>query len=825
MLERYRTMKNSLFKRVVAAVATVPLALTQGLGVANAIDVADTTVTLDGSQSALTYIEPGKPATAQSDGYVQDKEAKTFEKVSNWNRRLSLILADIAAGDNKTGVLDLSSVYQTAIDKSGRFSTVTASLIEKISEVKYVVSDEGDITITASLADITPTFTAGGSNTIGGAMKDLAEKYGVEDLDVPDNFFQDVFIGGDLKIVVKSSSLATGTKAAAEISFTDMATGKTYNGVAVVDWALEKFDLLKETAKSACAEYASMGLDVADAEKQINDSVSFYVDKLELAKDYIAKAATANRKVKDYGTVSPLIAAVDTKLQESFGRKLPGTTAQAIMANSTVANLYADVLNQLNEKAGATSFDISAAEIGAFADSFYDVKAGVSGQKATFEAKFADAETEAAETYLEQTYAGVDVTKVYKQVNIEIDYSAAAVSGGSVQVDIKRVAEYDEVAVTTTSTTSTAVTTTTTTAAEPGQSTTTTSTAVNPGSETTTTSTVVNPGSETTTTSTVVNPGSETTTTSTAVNPGSETTTTSTVVNPGSETTTTSTVVNPGSETTTTSTAVDPAQTTTTTTAPSDPVTVTTEMAVVNFDLETNVAFYYSIDEAFSTDQIDTLKYRVDTEIITMDEDGNVINRERVQGGRSISISKAKLGFAKTPGEIYDEKIKDAEDKQFSHNIAIVATEDITAVNGTVIAKAGETLKTLEGEELTITAYVGVKGDADLNLKADSSDAATILVWYAKTSTTQDKNTLTKVKFSTSPLVNLEEDAMLDDFAAFLADVNNDDADGNKTTLKHERKNDASDASFVQVYYSLVSTGGDPSWTTWNKVLHKVVEE
>ena len=248
-------------------------------------------------------------------------------------------------------------------------------------------------------------------------------------------------------------------------------------------------------------------------------------------------------------------------------------------------------------------------------------------------------------------------------------------------------------------------------------------------------------------------------------------------------------------------------------------------MAVVNFDLETNVAFYYSIDEAFSTDQIDTLKYRVDTEIITMDEDGNVINRERVQGGRSISISKAKLGFAKTPGEIYDEKIKDAEDKQFSHNIAIVATEDITAVNGTVIAKAGETLKTLEGEELTITAYVGVKGDADLNLKADSSDAATILVWYAKTSTTQDKNTLTKVKFSTSPLVNLEEDAMLDDFAAFLADVNNDDADGNKTTLKHERKNDASDASFVQVYYSLVSTGGDPSWTTWNKVLHKVVEE
>ncbi len=766
-------MKNSLFKRVVAVAATVPLTLTQGLGVANAIDVTDTTVTLDGSKSALTYIEPGKPATAQSDGYTKTEtvtesgeKIMMFEKDSNWNTRLSLILANIAAGDNKTGTLDLSKFYETAVNKSGKYSNVTASLIEKISEVRYVVSDEGDITITASLADITPTFTAGGSNTIGGAMKELAAEYGIDDLDVPDNFFEDVVIGGDLEIRVKSSSLATGTITASAVTFTDLATGKKYEGTGLVDWALEKFDLLKTTAKDACAEYAGMGLDVADAEKEIDDSVSFYVNKLEQVNDLIEKSETFYREVKEYDNISPLIVAADKRLQKYFNRKIQGTTASEVMSSSVIANLYTDIINQLNEKSNVTTFDISAAEVGAFADSFYDVKAGVSDKKATFEAKFADAESAEAETYLEQTYAGVDVTNVYKQINIVVDYDYMAVGGGTVQVDIKRVAEYEEpVVTTTTSTAGPSVVTTTTSTADPSVVTTTTSTA---------------------------DPSIVTTTTSTA--------------DPSIVTTTTSTA-DPSIVTTTTSTAVPPV------------VTVTTEVVDVNLDIETNVAFYYSIDEEFSTDQIDSLKYSIDKTIITMDEEGNVISEEEVPGARDISISKTKLGFAQTPIEVYNA-MDAAGVKEFAHDIAIVATEDIIAADGTVIAKAGETLK--QGDnDLKITAYVGVKGDADLNLKADSSDAATVLVWYSKVSTTADKSILDQIKFSNSSLVNLEENPMLDQFAAFLADVNNDDADGNKTTFKSDRKIDASDASFIQVYYSLVSTGSDATWDTWNKVLHK----
>ena len=37
MLERYRTMKNSLFKRAIAVAAAAPLALTQCLTYANAV--------------------------------------------------------------------------------------------------------------------------------------------------------------------------------------------------------------------------------------------------------------------------------------------------------------------------------------------------------------------------------------------------------------------------------------------------------------------------------------------------------------------------------------------------------------------------------------------------------------------------------------------------------------------------------------------------------------------------------------------------------------------------------------------------------------------
>ena len=110
MIERYRTMKNSLFKRAIAIASTVPVALTQCLSVASAVAVENTvpaavksegqTFTLDrGDETSLLYIAP-------EDDYA--REGDKFTKVSSWNSKVNAALIQSAG---KTGVLDLENVY------------------------------------------------------------------------------------------------------------------------------------------------------------------------------------------------------------------------------------------------------------------------------------------------------------------------------------------------------------------------------------------------------------------------------------------------------------------------------------------------------------------------------------------------------------------------------------------------------------------------------------------------------------------------------------------------------------------------------------------
>ena len=127
-----------------------------------------------------------------------------------------------------------------------------------------------------------------------------------------------------------------------------------------------------------------------------------------------------------------------------------------------------------------------------------------------------------------------------------------------------------------------------------------------------------------------------------------------------------------------------------------------------------------------------------------------------------------------------------------------------------------------DGTPAQFTAYIGVKGDNDFNLKADASDASNVLVYYARVSTLPDGTDLNDINVAriapkANELVNAHPD--LDMFGAFLCDVDLDvySADNWKTT-KNDRKIDASDASWIQVYYSKVSTGIIPH-EAWNIAL------
>jgi hypothetical protein len=507
MIERYRTMKNSLFKRAIAVASAVPVALTQCLTVANAVYVdysapvavksaASETFTLDkGDATSIIYIAP-------EEDYA--REGNVFTKDSQWNGRVSSALAQNAG---KKDTLDLTKIYEKAIEKSGEYEEVTRSLIEKIEYVNYTITDDGKIVIDGKLNNITPTFTAGGAKTIGGALRELAAKYGVDDLYEPEDFFADTVIGCTFKAVIDGSSLVDGTEVTGTFELTDAASGEVYKGTGAIDWALEGFDKLKDTAKATCDKYSDI-IDTTDAYKEIDDSVSFYVDKLETACE---KAESV------YMTTSSVEAATGTEFAKLLNDKAAEKEKIAELTKNNpfawawrnetgIRNYYAEILEQVNAIADPHSFNIEIEECRDLALSLYDIKSSADKGYATFEAKFPDKEAAAVETYIESTY-DVEVVDVYKYITVVADGTKAAHEfGGEGTADMKIervvIVEEKETTTTTTTTTDTTTTTTTTTATVSGDtdtSTTTTATVSGDTDKSTTTTSTVSGDTDTST--------------------------------------------------------------------------------------------------------------------------------------------------------------------------------------------------------------------------------------------------------------------------------------------------------------------------------------
>ena len=782
-------MKNSLFKRAIAAAATVPLALTQCFTVATtvAVDTAapvanGKTVTLNnGVESSILYVTPD-----ESDGVAYDRtNATLWTKAADWNFDASGILTDVGNGANAAGTLDLTKTYEKLIEKSGEFKEVTKSLTEKMSDVNYSVDKDGNITIKATLNDITPTFTEGGSKTIGGALKDLAAEYGIEDLNTPDNFFEGIVIGGDIEIKINAAELQNGTTVSGELTFVDAATGTVYKGSKVIDWALEKFALLTDTAKSTCAEYeAEYEIDLDDAAKQIDDSVSFYVSKLNTAKDKLNKALT-KEKTYSYATMEELIADMKVKVENKTNKTIKGDTAAEIVQNQTIAEIYDDILSQLNEKAAPDTIDITSAEIGALADEFTDITLTINAGNATLSAKFPDAEQDAVKDYVVNE-CNVEFVDSWKMVEATVDFSAVESGTSSASLEVWREVEVGDV-ITTTTTTGTTTTTEDTT----------TSTVDSTASEDTTTST----GSETTAT------GEDTTTT------GSETTAT------GEDTTTT------GSETTATGDGSSTTASTETTGSTESSTSTSTDDigntykndTVVSVNADTTNGFYLSIDEEFNKDQVTSLTYSINKSLITINPDGEIIDEKVLESGEPVDITDM-FEFNATPGEVYTK-----DNSTFLYNVELVAKQTIVAADGTIVANEGDVITAIKGTEeqganITVPVYVGVKGDSNLDNTIDPSDSSYTLTWYAKIATLDEGQSSADLQFSTSPLVESPHD-ILDEFACFLCDVNNDLDPDNFKTSKPDREFSPAESSYILRAYSEAATGAKLDRATWNKVL------
>ncbi len=125
----------------------------------------------------------------------------------------------------------------------------------------------------------------------------------------------------------------------------------------------------------------------------------------------------------------------------------------------------------------------------------------------------------------------------------------------------------------------------------------------------------------------------------------------------------------------------------------------------------------------------------------------------------------------------------------------------------------GEPLYLEDGTRAVVTAYIGVKGDSNLDNKVDSSDATNVLAYYAALMTGGKAET-TRITPAENEIVNAHPE--LDVLGKFLVDVDLDCYSKDNWNLKHNRTIDSSDASWVLTFYANVMTSNNlPAYDNW----------
>ena len=748
-------MKNSLFKRAVAAVATVPLALTQCLtctsfaASTDAVKVtgdaikaeasADTSVTLDN----MLYIAP------------DDADQK-----SDWNLTLSSALDKIVSNGNTTGTLDITGIANALASRAGQYSDLAKAMLAQVEGVAYRVTDDGDILIAAKVNNLAAALQSDVNKALGKKVKELADKYNAPELANID--FAKVDISGIVEVTIKTSELAGGTKFTVDVAFA-AEDGKTYTVYdAINTYAAGKLAELKNTAYTTIDSIDGIDKDAVKAD--VDAAMAEYVNMFNTATKNLGKVFTANRSKTDTN-VAGLISAAKNYLKKNYNKTFTGSTASEVLATNTVGGLYNNALAQINAAASPYTVDVDAATLGAFLDSLTNVDYSIAGGVGSLSGRFEDAEKEAVKAYVEAQ--GNVFVDSYKEITGVVDFGGIKTAdASSVSVEVKRILVTE-----TTTTTTTGDTTTTT-------STTTTS------SDTTTTSATTTSSDTTTTSATTTS--SDTTTTS-ATTTSSDTTTTSATTT-SSDTTTTSATTTSSSDTTTTSTTTTSTNTTTTTTTTT--TNVVTSVSTYYVTADTDYAFYLNTEETFSEEQVKNAKVHVSYVDVTTDEEGNVVS---ISDPVEEDIDIANIGFGDaTPENTY---VADRTDG-FDYDVTLTYEgEDITAPDGTVLLANGAALANEAGEKITVKAYIGVKGDANLDNKVDAVDASAILTYYATLLTGQSAE---ETVLSTSQLA--KNDPVYEQFAAFLADVNAPLSDRAKTKEDRGTELNSIDSSYILTF-------------------------
>ena len=742
-------MKNSLFKRAVAAAAAVPLALTQCLTTSFAVSVDTADLAKSGAVQAESNV---KSITLDKILYIAPQETE-----SSWNTLVASFIEFAEDQGKSHGTIDAAKFVDSIVSYAGPYEEAAKQVAARLldEDVTYDITD-GDLIINGKVTQ--PNLNGNWDKTPGQALSQIAKEYNAPALNNVD--FSSVKIGGSFTITIKSSALNDGTTVPVEFKYKNDAgefgPGETFaygakclQQIKEIGEAAIKKEVAADKADEAVAKFDAK---IAQLENKVRIAANIYKSAMTKSVSYssVAEAAEATTKFLN---------------RHKIDRTVPSTAAE-IAAKKTVANAYSTALEMVNNAAAPNSVDITAAELGTFIDNLNDFNVALSDKKVTVYGTFEDAEADAVKEYYNVTKAddpnfGTYVSS-YKIFEGAANFADIDAKGGDVDVKIKRVVVTDTKTTTSTTTTTAPVdTTTTTTTTEPVDTT--------------------------------------STTTTTAPVDTTSTTTTTAPVDTTSTTTTTAPV-----DTTSTTTTTEPVDTTTTTTVTGKKTVEVTRYATV----KTSAGFYLDTDEAFNEAQIEEAMLYIKTQDIAIDEAGNEIKDDN---GNLIVLGETtenavditdRLTFGDaTPSNTYS-----ASETDFKYEIPVYYRNDV--------------LKDVEGYDITVDVYIGVKGDADLSNEVDGSDATLILKYFGSTQASSggfvDRNTIQMNNIN--PVVTGPE-SIYDEFSVFLADVDSKLTDNWKPGKKNDRAIDGADATLDLKYFGITTNNHKYGKETWDEIL------
>jgi len=757
-------MKKSFFKRAVATVAAVPLALTQCL----TSSFAETTV--DTASQADAAVAAAGEKTYTLDTLLRIEPEK---KYSEWNLNADTALLGLSAMGKASGTIDTDK-FAALASKAGKFSALAENLLGQVKNAQYRITNKNDIIITADIENISEALNKDFSLSLGSAVRMLVEGSGVEELYEID--YTTVDASGKIEIVIGGSELINGTMVPATFKFTPNG-GKALDLMGSVAYANQTIEEYRAIAYAKIDELADK-LDTVAAKEEIDKSFDLYLGRIQAAVDNYMKLVNMN-KSKNYDSISGVLKSLNYRLElAGIQRKLP-TTGAGLASNAIVSTTYDIVKDMINNSAaGAVNFDIELSEVGAFLDELRNIEASAQGGVYTLKAEFDDDEAAEVAEYYNNTDTEGQYVNSYKII------TGKGALGGDNYVDVK----IERVVITTDKTTTTTTTTTDTTSTSTETTTTSsTDTTTSTSTETTTTSstdTTTSTSTETTTTS-----STDTTTSS------SKTTTTS-----STDTTTSS------SETTTTSSTTSTSSTSSTTST----TTNVTKVLVKSYaEVDSDYAFYYSYEEKFNNAQLGfAVLYNV-YDLIAIDENGEYVldeNGEKIVVNNEVEIEDISglvdFGDA-TPANTFN-----VENTTFRYDVPL--------------SYFGDALLDEDGNAITAEAYIGKRGDVTLDNIITASDATYMLTAYTKINSVTgavDANTI----LFTRDVLTKDPASVLDQFAAFLGDVDCNITDNFQAT-KDQRAIIATDATYIlSASVKLNSNYTGTEKALWEEILGKTL--